>query len=68
MLRNRHRIGAKILRHFLNEVLSLNAQEFQRFVTPPASLQFLNEVLSLNAQEYGGFRVRRVEMVSSMKS
>ena len=38
----------------LNEVLSLNAQEYMRFVVSSAAgMAFLNEVLSLNAQEFG---------------
>ena len=40
----------------LNEVLSLNAQEFVRHIPTHIRSTFLNEVLSLNAQEYGGTR------------
>ena len=36
---------------FLNEVLSLNAQEFDSLAIRPFFDQLLNEVLSLNAQE-----------------
>ena len=36
---------------FLNEVLSLNAQESRRFRFGPRRCSLLNEVLSLNAQE-----------------
>ena len=35
----------------LNEVLSLNAQEYPRNRTAGKHCRFLNEVLSLNAQE-----------------
>ena len=38
---------------FLNEVLSLNAQESSTRMSPPFRESFLNEVLSLNAQEFG---------------
>ena len=53
---------------FLNEVLSLNAQEFDGDVADIRLLVFLNEVLSLNAQEFG--QNRRVHNLrnSSMKS
>ena len=37
----------------LNEVLSLNAQEWQRHKALQAFSLLLNEVLSLNAQECG---------------
>ena len=36
---------------FLNEVLSLNAQEWLACPRCPCCRHFLNEVLSLNAQE-----------------
>ena len=36
----------------LNEVLSLNAQEFVRHIPTHNRSTFLNEVLSLNAQEF----------------
>ena len=48
MLRNRRRQLACTRLTFLNEVLSLNAQELLKGLEGP----FLNEVLSLNAQEY----------------
>ena len=35
----------------LNEVLSLNAQEFHRITSGETASNLLNEVLSLNAQE-----------------
>ena len=35
----------------LNEVLSLNAQEFRSLMERAKADRFLNEVLSLNAQE-----------------
>ena len=38
---------------FLNEVLSLNAQEFRLFLLREVHTVLLNEVLSLNAQEFG---------------
>ena len=37
---------------FLNEVLSLNAQEFMPWSLKRPESFILNEVLSLNAQEY----------------
>ena len=40
-----------IMLSVLNEVLSLNAQEFFRKILGRAYRGFLNEVLSLNAQE-----------------
>ena len=51
MLRNclRGREASRLA--FLNEVLSLNAQEFPFFRVMPSASTFLNEVLSLNAQE-----------------
>ena len=41
----------------LNEVLSLNAQEYGIVVNADAELYVLNEVLSLNAQEYAEQRM-----------
>ena len=41
------------VRLFLNEVLSLNAQEFVILIPAPLLSWLLNEVLSLNAQESG---------------
>ena len=53
MLRNRNwRLERKTGRPVLNEVLSLNAQEFLHEPARPVG-RFLNEVLSLNAQESG---------------
>ena len=55
MLRNvgraRHRGGLVVL----NEVLSLNAQEFARTAPAVVPAVLLNEVLSLNAQEWPSF-------------
>ena len=51
MLRN-NRLAATVLRLWLlNEVLSLNAQEFGVSNLPYRISGILNEVLSLNAQE-----------------
>ncbi len=52
MLRNppNHNAGNPL--RILNEVLSLNAQEYQELSRILESLAVLNEVLSLNAQEY----------------
>ena len=53
MLRNAARSKANSTAPaFLNEVLSLNAQELSVSGRACALLDFLNEVLSLNAQEY----------------
>ena len=51
MLRNSSRIGCPSRCLLLNEVLSLNAQEFRGYRPRMVRLRFLNEVLSLNAQE-----------------
>ena len=52
----------------LNEVLSLNAQEFCGHTPMPPFRGILNEVLSLNAQEsLAGMRLQLMR-VSSMKS
>ena len=51
MLRNRRRQLACTRLTFLNEVLSLNAQELVYNMIPVDPLSVLNEVLSLNAQE-----------------
>ena len=54
MLRNVIHGSAGETYFFLNEVLSLNAQEYYR-VTETGELEVvLNEVLSLNAQELTG--------------
>ena len=52
MLRNRWALSRMTRVPFLNEVLSLNAQEFHIHQRCGQAL-FLNEVLSLNAQELG---------------
>ena len=52
MLRNLATHGSSNTIYFLNEVLSLNAQEFIARRTRLRFAVILNEVLSLNAQEY----------------
>ena len=54
MLRNRCCRPVPIPCSFLNEVLSLNAQEFLFSSCAASAFAILNEVLSLNAQEYIG--------------
>ena len=44
-------LEVQCLAYFLNEVLSLNAQEFATFKRCNTMSHILNEVLSLNAQE-----------------
>ena len=52
MLRNHPtRSATGTRRAFLNEVLSLNAQEFTQSEADARYVELLNEVLSLNAQE-----------------
>ena len=52
MLRNHNGWTTRRLFPFLNEVLSLNAQEcVNKFHETSYDTTFLNEVLSLNAQE-----------------
>ena len=51
MLRNRQRFHAIRKYVLLNEVLSLNAQEWSPTDCIPCPASVLNEVLSLNAQE-----------------
>ena len=53
---------------FLNEVLSLNAQEFLDSPQAPCACSVLNEVLSLNAQECLSRDLRLLLCDSSMKS
>ena len=54
MLRNCFPTPVQGRRTFLNEVLSLNAQELRMFRLRACSIgMVLNEVLSLNAQESG---------------
>ena len=68
MLRNLFSGVSSVCLCFLNEVLSLNAQEYH----PPDTCQerstLLNEVLSLNAQECEAVRQARRSAGSSMKS
>ena len=52
----------------LNEVLSLNAQEYSVMSYSIADRSILNEVLSLNAQECSQTVTILVQWVSSMKS
>ena len=52
MLRNASTRTGLPLSTILNEVLSLNAQEFSALYQGCPLSDFLNEVLSLNAQEY----------------
>ena len=52
MLRNARRCRPTLSANFLNEVLSLNAQEFKIGDKAKICGWLLNEVLSLNAQEY----------------
>ena len=53
MLRNEHHTVPVGYEHcLLNEVLSLNAQEYRRHILNVTPFAFLNEVLSLNAQEW----------------
>ena len=51
MLRNFATSKPTVQANILNEVLSLNAQEFHLLAGMPVCYIFLNEVLSLNAQE-----------------
>ena len=70
MLRNRAKLLLRRHHWILNEVLSLNAQEYSAcWLHHMVNLWFLNEVLSLNAQEYGvvGW-FRGLPGSSSMKS
>ena len=53
MLRNRSRVLTRsVMVPFLNEVLSLNAQESLSKLARFMDCTILNEVLSLNAQEW----------------
>ena len=53
----------------LNEVLSLNAQEYHAYIRPARhQASLLNEVLSLNAQEWNVCPFGTTNCVSSMKS
>ena len=54
--------------NILNEVLSLNAQEYAKGPYSQVKEWFLNEVLSLNAQEFHTSRISVHVVVSSMKS
>ena len=69
MLRNLLVIVGALKANLLNEVLSLNAQEFHSVNHAPVRTFILNEVLSLNAQEFVELEVRGDDPVlSSMKS
>ena len=68
MLRNRRIPVQNFTLSVLNEVLSLNAQEYYR-VTETGELEVvLNEVLSLNAQEFLAVLLHVRASQSSMKS
>ena|GEM_PF-4415838 len=68
MLRNLCGRGEPWPNTFLNEVLSLNAQEFRHSTTAFLSSRLLNEVLSLNAQELLNIDDTTITQLSSMKS
>ena len=51
MLRNAYARSLDTSLKFLNEVLSLNAQELCSILRTAHAISILNEVLSLNAQE-----------------
>ena len=69
MLRNGRGTQLKGIKHvFLNEVLSLNAQESFVSFSLPTACAILNEVLSLNAQEFTARLLVFAVPVSSMKS
>ena len=61
-------IALRCGRLFLNEVLSLNAQELACLQIAQAKNVLLNEVLSLNAQEYVTTCRGKTVQSSSMKS
>ena len=54
--------------YLLNEVLSLNAQEYRQAYKIPRHTLVLNEVLSLNAQEFLSPALPCGLTLSSMKS
>ena len=68
MLRNMVSLQFSRSRFVLNEVLSLNAQEFCPKCGNHSESTILNEVLSLNAQESKYRRETVSNWVSSMKS
>ena len=69
MLRNLARVSSRRCPSILNEVLSLNAQEFENVaVLTVYACILLNEVLSLNAQESDDFGYASEYEQSSMKS
>ena len=67
MLRNTGAESPPEASDFLNEVLSLNAQELG-CLTRVVAFALLNEVLSLNAQEFTSTVRSSVAIQSSMKS
>ena len=68
MLRNDNQGYFHFRCYILNEVLSLNAQEFRAIRGVTFCLRILNEVLSLNAQEWS-VPLRQLSIYhSSMKS
>ena len=68
MLRNARAASSLMRAPFLNEVLSLNAQECVQRPDGRAKLSVLNEVLSLNAQESLVISSLPSLLISSMKS
>ena len=69
MLRNEGGLPQRFrFRFFLNEVLSLNAQECAGLYGLVLRLALLNEVLSLNAQEFHHPAGKTRDAPSSMKS
>ena len=68
MLRNFRWLRRFQAPYLLNEVLSLNAQEYAWTRKQPRLACFLNEVLSLNAQEYVHEVFTLMRGLSSMKS
>ena len=62
MLRNEGGLPQRFrFRFFLNEVLSLNAQEYAHTRPRNPSTKILNEVLSLNAQEWDLALVQKLQ-------
>ena len=68
MLRNRSPETTIRKSNILNEVLSLNAQEFEDCGGVTRYAELLNEVLSLNAQEFNPVAYDQFFSTSSMKS
>ena len=68
MLRNLGHKSAAMTLDVLNEVLSLNAQEWAASSNSERAPALLNEVLSLNAQESEPLQSLNQIFISSMKS